>query len=162
MAANNIVKFFQKVLVVYQIASVVCHYQLRMSTLESRTSFMDQEVSLKVTKRKWFMHIKLLLYLKTKQLVWSTSVHDIILGGRNVLHGSRRFLIANIKCKTFFFKTDGCCTQLLFSKVWAIVYELLLYFIVNQFVWSLSIQDVIFDVRNFLHGLGSFLLNDKK
>ena len=110
MAANNIVKFFQKVLVVYQIASVVCHYQLRMSTLESRTSFMDQEVSLKVTKRKWFMHIKLLLYLKTKQLVWSTSVHDIILGGRNVLHGSGRFLIANIKCKTFFFKTDRCCT----------------------------------------------------
>ena len=70
----------------------------------------DNKEGLFYVKNILLMYIKLLLYFKTKQLVGSNSLHGIILGDRNVLHGSGKFMIADIKCETFFFKTYGCQT----------------------------------------------------
>ena len=48
--------------------------------------------------------------LSDKTVIGIESLQDIILGGKYILHGLGRFLIADIKCKKFLFKTCGCCT----------------------------------------------------
>ena len=92
-------------------------------------------------------YILLFFCLSGRNLCLLKNIHffsKVTLGVKNVIRGSGRFLTDDNNIFIHFF----------FLSFFLYI-KLLLYLMINQLVWSLSIQDVILGVR-------SSLLNDKK